>query len=105
MMPKLRSLIVWSVVFTQAWSPVLAQTLPISVDRGAPGAKPFVGVSNGVPVINIAPPSAGGVSNNRYTQFNVGPSGVVLNNSGGASQTQLAGQVAGNPMLGNRRAG
>ncbi|WP_241054799.1 hemagglutinin repeat-containing protein, partial [Achromobacter xylosoxidans] len=105
MMSKLRSLIVWSVVFTQAWSPVLAQTLPISVDRSVPGAKPSVGVSNGVPVINIAPPSAGGVSNNRYTQFNVGPSGAVLNNSGGASQTQLAGQVAGNPMLGNRRAG
>ncbi|MFJ3464517.1 hemagglutinin repeat-containing protein [Achromobacter spanius] len=54
--------------------------------------------------MNIAPPSAGGVSNNRYTQFNVGPSGVVLNNSGGASQTQLAGQVAGNVMLGNQRA-
>ena len=104
-MSKLRSLIVWSVVFTQAWSPVLAQTLPISVDRSVPGAKPSVGVSNGVPVINIAPPSAGGVSNNRYTQFNVGPSGAVLNNSGGASQTQLAGQVAGNPMLGNQRAG
>ena len=68
------------------------------------GQKPVVGTSNGVPVINIAPPSAGGVSNNRYTQFNVGPSGVVLNNSGGASQTQLAGQVGGNPMLGNQRA-
>ncbi|WP_155865155.1 hemagglutinin repeat-containing protein [Achromobacter xylosoxidans] len=105
MMSKLRSLIVWSVVFTQFWSPVLAQTLPISVDKSVPGAKPTVGMRNGVPVINIAPPSAGGVSNNRYTQFNVGPSGAVLNNSGGASQTQLAGQVAGNPMLGNRRAG
>ncbi|PTN52424.1 hypothetical protein DAI43_03695, partial [Achromobacter xylosoxidans] len=103
-MSKLRSLIVWSVVFTQVWSPVLAQTLPISVDKSVAGAKPSVGVSNGVPVINIAPPSAGGVSNNRYTQFNVGPSGAVLNNSGGASQTQLAGQVGGNPMLGNQRA-
>ncbi|GAB1848681.1 hypothetical protein MyNCGM683_35570 [Achromobacter xylosoxidans] len=104
-MSKLRSLMAWSVVFTQVWSPVLAQTLPISVDRSVPGAKPFVSVSNGVPVVNIAPPSAGGVSNNRYTQFNVGPSGVVLNNSGGASPSQLAGQVSGNPMLGNRHAG
>ncbi|WP_162253555.1 hemagglutinin repeat-containing protein [Achromobacter sp. Root565] len=103
-MSKLRSLIVWSIVFTQVWTPVLAQTLPISVDKSVPGQKPIVGVSNGVPVVNIAPPSAGGVSNNRYTQFNVGPSGVVLNNSGGASQTQLAGQVAGNVMLGNQRA-
>ncbi len=104
-MSKLRSLMAWSVVFTQVWSPVLAQTLPISVDRSVPGARPFVSVSHGVPVVNIAPPSAGGVSNNRYTQFNVGPSGVVLNNSGGASPSQLAGQVDGNPMLGNRHAG
>ncbi|MDF3847998.1 hemagglutinin repeat-containing protein [Achromobacter denitrificans] len=103
-MSKLRSFIVWSVIGTQLWSPVLAQTLPISVDKSVAGQKPVVGTSNGVPVINIAPPSAGGVSNNRYTQFNVGPSGVVLNNSGGASQTQLAGQVAGNVMLGNQRA-
>ncbi|QKQ46598.1 MULTISPECIES: hemagglutinin repeat-containing protein [Achromobacter] len=104
MMSKLRSFIVWSVIGTQLWSPVLAQTLPISVDKSVAGQKPVVGTSNGVPVINIAPPSAGGVSNNRYTQFNVGPSGVVLNNSGGASQTQLAGQIAGNVMLGNQRA-
>ena len=104
-MSKLRSLMAWPVVFTQVWSPVLAQTLPISVDRSVPGARPFVSVSHGVPVVNIAPPSAGGVSNNRYTQFNVGPSGVVLNNSGGASPSQLAGQVDGNPMLGNRHAG
>ncbi|ASC66844.1 hypothetical protein B9P52_22320 [Achromobacter denitrificans] len=103
-MSKLRSFIVWSVIGTQMWSPVLAQTLPISVDKSVAGQKPVVGTSNGVPVINIAPPSAGGVSNNRYTQFNVGPSGVVLNNSGGASQTQLAGQIAGNVMLGNQRA-
>ncbi|MBO9354431.1 filamentous hemagglutinin N-terminal domain-containing protein [Bordetella petrii] len=101
---RFRLLTVWVVLITQVWTPALAQTLPISVDKTAPGARPVVGVSNGVPVVNIAPPSAGGVSNNRYIQFNVGPSGVVLNNSGGASQTQLAGQIAGNPMLGNQRA-
>ncbi|WP_050978194.1 hemagglutinin repeat-containing protein [Bordetella petrii] len=103
-MSKFRSLTIWLVLITQVWTPVLAQTLPISVDKRVSGAKPVVGVSNGVPVVNIAPPSAGGVSNNRYIQFNVGPSGVVLNNSGGASQTQLAGQIGGNPMLGNQRA-
>ncbi|MFY3133615.1 filamentous hemagglutinin N-terminal domain-containing protein [Achromobacter ruhlandii] len=103
-MSKLRSAVVWLVLYTQIWTPVLAQTLPISVDKSVPGQKPVVGVTNGVPVVNIAPPSAGGISNNRYTLFNVGPSGVVLNNSGAASQTRLAGQVAGNPMLGNQRA-
>ncbi|AXA80554.1 filamentous hemagglutinin (plasmid) [Achromobacter xylosoxidans] len=101
---KFRSAIVWLVLYTQVWTPVLAQTLPISVDKNVAGQRPVVGTANGVPVVNIAPPSAGGVSNNRFTQFNVGPSGVVLNNSGAASQTQVAGQVPGNPMLGNQRA-
>ncbi|MFJ1302868.1 filamentous hemagglutinin N-terminal domain-containing protein, partial [Pseudomonadota bacterium AL_CKDN230030165-1A_HGKHYDSX7] len=103
-MSKFRASIAWLVLFTQVWTPALAQTLPIQVDNTVAGQRPVVGMSNGVPVINIAPPSAGGVSNNRYLQFNVGPSGVVLNNSGAASQTQTAGRVAGNPMLGNQRA-
>ncbi|WP_454690809.1 two-partner secretion domain-containing protein [Achromobacter aloeverae] len=102
---SLRTAIVSFVVFTQVWTPVLAQTLPISVDKTVQGQRPVVGVSgNGVPIVNIAPPSAAGVSNNRYTQFNVGPSGVVLNNSGASSQSQLAGAIGGNPMLGNSRA-
>ncbi|MEE9940244.1 MAG: hemagglutinin repeat-containing protein [Achromobacter xylosoxidans] len=104
-MSALRSLVVWLVLSTQVWTPALAQTLPISVDKSVAGQRPVVGVSRGVPVVDIAPPSAGGVSNNRFTQFNVGPSGVVLNNSGAGRQTQLAGPVAGNPMLGNRHAG
>ena len=79
-MSKFRSAIVWLVLYTQIWTPVLAQTLPISVDKNVSGQRPIVGTSNGVPVVNIAPPSAGGVSNNKFTQFNVGPSGVVLNN-------------------------
>jgi filamentous hemagglutinin len=104
-MLSLRSAIVWLLLFTQVWGPVLAQTLPISVDKNVPGQRPVVGVAgNGVPIVNIAPPSAGGVSNNRFTQFNVGPSGVVLNNRGAGSQSQLAGAVGGNPMLGNSRA-
>ncbi|BEG74037.1 two-partner secretion domain-containing protein [Achromobacter xylosoxidans] len=104
-MSALRSLVVWLVLYTQLWTPVLAQPLPISVDKNVAGQRPVVGVSRGVPVVDIAPPSASGISNNRFTQFNVGPSGVVLNNSGAGSQTQLAGPVAGNPMLGNRHAG
>jgi len=103
-MSRFRSAVVGSVLITQIWAPVLAQTLPITVDKRVSGQKPVVGISNGVPVINVAPPTAGGVSNNRFVRFNVGPSGVVLNNSGAASQTQVAGQVAGNPMLGNQRA-
>lgn len=55
-MSKFRSAIVWLVLYTQIWTSVLAQTLPISVDKNAAGQRPFVGTSNGVPVVNIAPP-------------------------------------------------
>ena len=80
------------VLYTQIWTPVLAQTLPISVDKNVSGQRPIVGTSNGVPVVNIAPPSAGGVSNNKFTQFNVGPSGVVLNNGGQPDAAGRAGR-------------
>lgn len=88
-------------------APAAAQTLPIQVDKTLPGPRPVVGVAaNGVPVVNIAPPNRnGGTSVNNFIHYNVGPSGVVLNNAGGNSQTRLAGWVQGNMQLGNNRAG
>ncbi len=50
-------------------------------------------------VVQIAAPSAAGVSHNLYPAFNVGPGGLVLNNSAAAVQTQLAGTIAGNANL------
>ncbi|CAG9168484.1 tRNA nuclease CdiA-2 [Cupriavidus laharis] len=84
-----------------------AQTLPIQVDKNAPGARPVVGVAaNGVAIVNIAAPNRnGGTSVNNFIRYNVGPSGVVLNNSGQNSQTQIAGWVQGNMQLGNNSAG
>ncbi|NUA31678.1 two-partner secretion domain-containing protein, partial [Cupriavidus basilensis] len=84
-----------------------AQSLPIQVDKHVPGQRPVVGVAaNGVPVVNIPPPNRdGGTSVSHFIQYNVGPSGVVLNNSGANSQTQIAGWVQGNMMLGNGHAG
>ncbi|WEY39738.1 hemagglutinin repeat-containing protein [Paraburkholderia sp. SUR17] len=67
---------------------------------GAAGTKTAVGVSaNGLPVVQIATPNGAGVSNNTYTQYNVGSSGLVLNNSANNVLTQQAGYVAGNPNL------
>ncbi|MGT2433614.1 two-partner secretion domain-containing protein [Cupriavidus basilensis] len=84
-----------------------AQTLPIQVDKNVPGQRPVVGVAaNGVPVVDIPPPNRnGGTSVSNFIQYNVGPSGVVLNNSRANSQTQIAGWVQGNMMLGNSHAG
>ncbi|WP_321903202.1 hemagglutinin repeat-containing protein, partial [Paraburkholderia tropica] len=52
---------------------------------------------NATPLVNLQTPSKAGVSMNTYGQFDVDRRGVVLNNSGSASQSQLAGYVAGNP--------
>ena len=59
---------------------------------------------NGVQVIDIAAGNAAGVSHNRYIQYNIDPSGQVLNNNSaktgtGALQSQLAGQVMPNLNL------
>jgi len=55
--------------------------------------------SNGVTQVNIQTPSQAGVSRNTYSQFDVGASGAVLNNSRNNVQTQLGGWVQGNPWL------
>lgn len=55
--------------------------------------------ANGVPVVQIAAPNAGGVSHNRFEDYNVGRQGQVLNNSAVTTQTQLAGYIQGNSNL------
>lgn len=68
------------------------------------GSGTTVNTQNGVPVVAIATPSAGGLSHNRYTDFNVGAQGAVLNNALTAGTSQLAGQVGANVNLQGRNA-
>ncbi|MFG1495469.1 hemagglutinin repeat-containing protein [Saccharospirillum sp. HFRX-1] len=55
--------------------------------------------ASGMVQVDITKPSAGGVSHNVYSQFDVGADGAILNNSQQAVQTQLAGWVSGNANL------
>ncbi|HHA2808737.1 TPA: hemagglutinin repeat-containing protein [Stenotrophomonas maltophilia] len=55
--------------------------------------------ANGVPVIQINRPNAGGVSHNRFQDYNVGREGQILNNSASTVQTQLGGYIQGNGNL------
>ena len=82
--------------------PAHAQTAPIAASTAAPaGQRPLIDAArNGVPLVHIAPPSAGGVSRNQYEQFNVNANGAILNNSTGNVQTQLGGWVGGNLQMG-----
>ncbi|WP_049721647.1 hemagglutinin repeat-containing protein [Gilvimarinus polysaccharolyticus] len=55
--------------------------------------------SNGTAVVDIAAASAAGVSHNRYTEFNVSETGLILNNSQAPVLTQLGGWTDGNRRL------
>jgi filamentous hemagglutinin len=100
--PRSRRLVAWITLIVYIGQP-LAVTAQVVADQGAaPQYRPAIGTTaNGVELVQIAAPSAGGVSRNQYTQFNVDPRGLILNNSQTLVQTQLGGYVAGNANLSN----
>jgi filamentous hemagglutinin len=79
-------------------APALADAQIVPSGAHAPNV---ISTANGLPQVNITKPSAGGgVSLNTYSQFDVSPSGAVLNNSPVITGSQLAGQISGNPNFG-----
>jgi filamentous hemagglutinin len=95
----LHSVIIPTLVPLFALRHAQAQTVPAA---SAPSGQKAImdAARNGVPIANIAPPSAAGVSRNQFTQFNVNTNGLILNNSAGNVQTQLGGWINGNMQLG-----
>lgn len=55
--------------------------------------------ASGITSVNIVTPNDKGLSNNHYRVFDVGNSGVVLNNNRKAVNTGLAGYVQANPFM------
>ena len=72
---------------------VTIQAAGIVADASAPGKQQptVISTANGTTQVNIQTPSAGGVSRNTYSQFDVGRDGVILNNSHKIPQPRLAG--------------
>jgi filamentous hemagglutinin len=97
-----RKLVAWSMLLVYLTQPILASAEVIADPKAPNATMPRVETAaNGVPIVQIAAPSAAGVSHNLYQQFNVDPSGLILNNSKIITQTQLAGYITGNPNLAN----
>ena len=80
---------------------ILAADAPILPDTKAPASQqPLVQqTANGIPLVQITAPTAGGVSRNLYTHFNVPEKGAILNNAHKVTNTQLAGYVQANPNM------
>ncbi|WP_386695907.1 hemagglutinin repeat-containing protein [Lonepinella sp. MS14435] len=79
----------------------MAQPAEIHADRSAPSSQQptVLRTENNTPQVNIQTPSAGGVSRNVYSQFDVSEKGAILNNARKSTSSQLAGWVQANPNL------
>ncbi|MFJ4350898.1 hemagglutinin repeat-containing protein [Pseudomonas sp. NPDC089428] len=64
-----------------------------------PAGTPIINNDHGVPVIDIVPPNASGLSHNQFLDYNVARPGVVMNNAVHDGQSQLAGALAANPQF------
>lgn len=79
-----------------------AQANIVADDNAAAGLRPDVTeTQGGIPQVNIQAPSAGGVSRNVYSEFNIDGRGVILNNSHSDTYTSIGGNVTGNAALAN----
>jgi len=94
-----------SLIFTQFvfgyCSSALALELPITVD-GSTNTQIDQSL-NQIPVVNIAPVNSSGLSHNKFSDYNVNNSGLILNNASGNPNgivlTKIGGIINDNPNL------
>ena len=96
-----RKILSWLTFGVVVASQSMVLAAPIMPDNNAViTERPLVQeTANHIPLVNITAPTNGGISMNKYDQFNVEKQGAVLNNSYVTSKTELAGYVQGNSNL------
>ena len=84
-----------------AFGPVAPAYADLIVDPSASQSfRPSLSTSStNVPVVNIAPPTAGGVSHNKFSDYDIDAVGLIHNNSLVGGTATLGGTVTANPNL------
>ena len=82
-----------------ALAPLVPAYAEVIVDPSASQAfQPSLGTSStGVPVVNIVAPTAGGVSHNKFNDYDITSTGLIHNNSLTSGTAKLGGTVGSNP--------
>ena len=86
-------------------NPIVSVAAGLTLDPQAGGSATIGQAGNGVPVVNINAANGSGLSHNKFSEYNVGSNGLILNNSVNSVQnTQLGGYITGNTNLKGRAA-
>ncbi|MFZ2161057.1 MAG: DUF637 domain-containing protein [Sideroxyarcus sp.] len=97
---RARQAVAWLTLIAYIGQPMAATAQVIAAQNAAAQNRPVIdNTANGIPLVQIVSPNAAGISHNKFTQYNVDPSGLILNNSNAAVQTQQAGYVSANPNM------
>ena len=99
---RLRRTVAWLTLIAYVGQPLIVTAQVVAAPTAAANNRPVIDTTaNGIPLVQIAAPNSVGLSHNQFSQYNVDPNGVILNNSNTTVLTQQAGYVSGNQNMAN----